>query len=520
MKRFVLLALSCWTLIACAVAGASAAVEGPPSCKQCGMDRSTFAHSRVLITYGDGTATGLCSIHCAAAAMKENRGKAVKSIMVADYGTKELIDAKSATWVVGGQEKGVMSAEAKWAFAQEEEAKKFVAEKGGRLATFDEVMQAAQTETAAGGGHAGHDACNAPGAHMLFNPAFGDDIYHTHPAGMWMVSLKEMHMEMDGLRHGTNDVDASKVGNKRGLPQNNYMMIPIGETGGRKYNEYMMIPTTMEMDMQMLMVMYGITDRWTVMAMANYLETKMDMLMDMSPYVSMMNGFGRRAAGDTGISKMDPMRTSGLGDTEVRGIYKVNEDFNLSLGLNLPTGDIDQDYEAMRRKYRAPYDMQLGSGTFDLKPAATFNYLSDDALWNWGGQAMATIHLGKNENGYTLGDGVKLNSWLQRALGPAAAWVRLSYSDTSSIDGQDDKIQQPLDDRYSPNAMVRYMAASSPDADPENYGGQRVDAFIGASIPVKAVSFGVEAGIPVYQNLNGLQMKNDWYLTAGIQAMF
>jgi hypothetical protein len=37
---------------------------------------------------------------------------------------------------------------------------------------------------------------------------------------------------------------------------------------------------------------------------------------------------------------------------------------------------------------------------------------------------------------------------------------------------------------------------------------------------VGPVSIGVEGGIPLYQNLNGLQLKNDWYLTAGIQVMF
>lgn len=513
MKRLVILAVTCWTFLACAVAGAADAVEAPSTCGQCGMSRVIFSRSRVLITYGDGTTTGMCSIHCAAVDMKQNAGKEVTSIMVADYRTGKLIDARTAKWVIGGRERGVMTPVAKWAFADEEEASRFLTEQGGRAATFSEVLKEAKAESAE----------ESPGAHLLFNPAFGDDIYHTHPAGIWMVSFKQMHMSMDGLRDGTHDVSANQVGNLRSLPGNyaKYTDIPVpAPKGGLDYNNYMMIPTTMEMDMQMLMVMYGLTDQWTVMIMANYLETKMDMLMDMSPYVSMKKGFGLRDAGDSGISTMDTMRTSGLSDTELRGIYKVNEEINLSLGLNLPTGDIDQDYEAMGSKYRAPYDMQLGSGTFDLKPAVTLNYLSDDALWNWGGQAMATIHLGKNDNDYSLGDSLKLNTWLQRALGPAAAWVRLAYSDTGSINGHDDEIQKTLDDRYSDKAMTRYMTPSSPDADPNNYGGQRLDAFIGASIPVSVVSLGIEAGVPLYQNLNGLQMKNDWYLTAGLQTMF
>ncbi|HTZ16879.1 MAG TPA: hypothetical protein VMB78_00410 [Dissulfurispiraceae bacterium] len=31
---------------------------------------------------------------------------------------------------------------------------------------------------------------------------FGDDIYHTHPAGMWMLNFKFMHVNMNGLRAG------------------------------------------------------------------------------------------------------------------------------------------------------------------------------------------------------------------------------------------------------------------------------------------------------------------------------
>jgi hypothetical protein len=32
--------------------------------------------------------------------------------------------------------------------------------------------------------------------------------------------------------------------------------------------------------------------------------------------------------------------------------------------------------------------------------------------------------------------------------------------------------------------------------------------------------FGIEGGKPVYQNLNGLQLKTDWILSGSFQAMF
>ena len=46
-------------------------------------------------------------------------------------------------WVIGGKQPGVMSREAKWAFADKQAAERFVAENGGQLATFDEAMKAA-----------------------------------------------------------------------------------------------------------------------------------------------------------------------------------------------------------------------------------------------------------------------------------------------------------------------------------------------------------------------------------------
>jgi hypothetical protein len=161
--------------------------------------------------------------------------------------------------------------------------------------------------------------------------------------------------------------------------------------------------------------------------------------------------------------------------------------------------------------FRAPYDMQLGSGTVDLKPALTANFLSEDRKWNWGGQAMYTDHLGENSNHYSLGDTLKLTGWLQRAIGPASAWFRLAYSHTDRIQGADPEIQKLLDP---------VMGAPTPDADPGNYGGKRLDGMIGISFTKGPISLGIEGGIPLYQNLNGLQLKTQRLLTAGLQAMF
>ena len=114
-----------------------------PSCPYCGMDRTKFAHSRALITYDDGSAVGTCSLHCAAIDMSLKIDKAPVSIQVADYGTRELIDAETASWVIGGSKPGVMTRRAKWAFASKEAADAFSAASGGDIDAFEVAIKAA-----------------------------------------------------------------------------------------------------------------------------------------------------------------------------------------------------------------------------------------------------------------------------------------------------------------------------------------------------------------------------------------
>ncbi|MGD0282813.1 MAG: nitrous oxide reductase accessory protein NosL [Dissulfurispiraceae bacterium] len=473
MKKIAIFLVIC-LLFTCAYVGATNAGENPKTCPVCKMDLADAPKSRMIVVFTDGTTVEVCSLHCAVWEMDQNKDKQVKSIMAADYATEEMIDARTATWVVGGDEISVMNDVPKWAFAKEEDAQKFVKEHGGKVATFDEAMKAAAEEVALEGGHLVH---RHPGGQMVYNPAFGDDIYHTHPAGMWMFTYKNMYENMRGLLAGTNTVDTHSVGWMSNKPY-----------------DYMMIPTSMDMHMNMFMAMYGVTDNLTLMGMANYEYNEMQMVMNMGmgkPYMT-----------------QSTMKTEGSGDTELRGLYKINKYLVGSLGLSIPTGSIKQTDMMMGKAERAPYDMQLGSGTWDLKPALTYNALSSDYKWNWGGQAMYTYHTGTNSAGYSLGDEFKATSWLQRAFGPATTWVRLAYSDTGRISGQDPQIQ--LSQNWAP----------APDGDPRNYGGQRLDGLIGVNIVAGRLTFGVEGGIPLYQNLNGLQLKTKFVINSGIQVMF
>lgn len=116
-------------------------INSHPSCTYCGMDRAKFAHARVVIEYDDGSVLGACSMHCAALDMALNLDKAPVQISVADHDTKVLIDAQTAFWVIGGDQPGVMSMRATWAFKHQEDAQTFIQYHGGQPASFEQALE-------------------------------------------------------------------------------------------------------------------------------------------------------------------------------------------------------------------------------------------------------------------------------------------------------------------------------------------------------------------------------------------
>jgi copper chaperone NosL len=123
-------------------------------CHNCGMDRKSYGYSRMLLRYADGTETGVCSLNCAVVELDKEKGGQKKgrqdpALLVADRDTLELIEARSAYWVMGGNKRGVMTARPKWAFAAKEGAQAFIRTNGGTLVGWEEVLGAAQADALA-----------------------------------------------------------------------------------------------------------------------------------------------------------------------------------------------------------------------------------------------------------------------------------------------------------------------------------------------------------------------------------
>jgi len=310
---------------------------------------------------------------------------------------------------------------------------------------------------------------------------------HPHSAGTFMFEYKYMRMSMDGLRDGTDDVSSAEARDM------------MGDYG------HMMVPTDMTMNMHMFMPMYNITKDLSVMLMANYISNEME-----------MEGM---------MGDMD-MESSGIGDTEVSMSYKFADDsMAFSFGLSIPTGSIDEDdtmdmlmANGMVMKdmpMNLPYAMQLGSGTYDVEPSLT--YLGAYYDLRYGAQVSYKYRIDENDNGYTLGDEATAMAWIRKPVAGVNLSAELEVVRWGDIEGEDPDVMKTM--FMDMNGMIMPMKAS-PTNFTSNYGGKRAELTVGAAMPVGMATVGLEVGYPVYQDLNGLQMKRAMSFALSAAAMF
>lgn len=127
-------------------------LEKYPRCVICNMDRRKFHYARHLLHYGDGTAQGTCSVHCAAECMLRERRRGFRTIYAPDYASvvepKQLVEAASATYLIGSDLPGVMTPVSKVAFASREAALLAKQTYGGEIGSFAAAIAASFEETA------------------------------------------------------------------------------------------------------------------------------------------------------------------------------------------------------------------------------------------------------------------------------------------------------------------------------------------------------------------------------------
>lgn len=320
---------------------------------------------------------------------------------------------------------------------------------------------------------------------------------HMHKKGEVMFSYRFMQMDMDGNQSGTTNLSPEEIATT--IPNRFF-----GVAG--QPSTLRVVPLRMTTNMHMLGSMYGITDDLTLMAMVNYIDRDMD-------HVTFQGG-----AGTTRLGKFTT-NSKGFGDTKVSGMYRLFDStdsthhVHANLGLSIPTGSITERDNVlapngMRPELRMPYAMQLGTGTYDLLPGLT--YTGFDNQWSWGAQYNAAIPLeSQNDEGYSWGDKHNVTAWTGYQWNDnISTSARVSAQTQSAIDGIDPNIVAPVQ-----------------TANPDNYGGEKVNFSLGAMFTgtqgaFTGHEFSVEAALPVYQDLNGVQMESDFMMTAGWRKKF
>lgn len=290
---------------------------------------------------------------------------------------------------------------------------------------------------------------------------------HVHAKGSMMVSYMYMGMKMDGM-------NGNSAGNHHDL------------------NEYEMVPETMFMQMHMIGLMTSVSDRVTLMGMIPLLDKTMD---------HAMSGGHHHAA----------MRSSGLGDVRVTALTPVFQKGDhrviLSGGISIPTGSVSVKSNGMHGETRMGYGMQHGSGTADLLTGLT--WAMDTQKIGVGGQIRSVFRTTDNRMGYRLGNELEGNVWAGIAANNyTALTLRLQTHWQGAIRGKDSAIN----------------SGSISTADPNNYGGTTMRLSGGAAISLEKLTpfrgrLAAEAGMPVHQQSNGMQMAESWMVTGSLQIV-
>ena len=298
---------------------------------------------------------------------------------------------------------------------------------------------------------------------------------HLHHKGGLMLSFRYMNMAMDGNKSGTNDIENNDI-----------------------FNSFMVAPQEMTMEMYMIGIMYAPTNRLTLMAMQNIVTKDMNLRARM-----MMDGMVMFRDFSTS--------SSGLGDLKVNALYGLvnneNNSLHVNSGVSIPVGDIEQrDDTPMMANAKLPYAMQLGSGTLDFTFGGTYKETYDS--FSWGTQGLGTFRTGTNSEDYRFGNVYQLNLW-------AAYFATQNISLSARFLGViEDKISG-ADPQLNPMMVTT--------ANVNNYGSDKIKSFLGINMSfpesssLNKLRFGLEAGMPIYEDYNGIQMDENLSFQLGLK---
>ncbi len=330
--------------------------------------------------------------------------------------------------------------------------------------------------------------CAHCGGNMPLN-VFGGGIPETHE---FRFKISQMYMQMGPLQEGQRTL-------------NQGALVGPPSAGGATFPA---IPVSMDMFMTMFGGAYSFTDDFAVMVMTSFKANRMQMTF----FPGLVAASGRNGF---------TMTSAGLGDTRLIGKYRVLKNDNLAptqqlsllFGMSIPTGSINKEFTNNpvpgQNGTILPFKMQLGSGTVDPIIGAAYQG-SADPLW-YGANVWYIGRFYDNSQGYQQGDEVRADLYTMYQFHEKSVihfQLNYYYEDTYS--------NEPISQRVNGNGHAGGNPALpfiSPLNDPDNYGGTKVNFTTGLQFqpfPLHIIEF--NGSFPVYQNIRGPQLKEDYRL--------
>ena len=314
-------------------------------------------------------------------------------------------------------------------------------------------------------------ACASCGCTL--NSDFGTQGLST--ASGWSLDVRYDTLNQNELRRGTGTISATDAANTTNTATGDPAEI-------EKYTDNKYLTATLD---------YNDGNAWGVSVSLPYI--------DRSHRTLGVGGDGINPDPTTGYDSS----ASGIGDVRVIGRYyglSDNRNFGIQLGLKLPTGNTNQKSTAADGSTTVDVDpgLQLGTGTTDLILGA---YYFDNLNQNWDyfvqAQFQSALESSSMAAGsYRPGDSVNLTGGMR-------------YHGFES---------------FTPTLQInaRYVNADSgAAADTYATGGTLVYLTPGFMVPVTStVSVYSNLQIPIYQNVNGIQVAPTSILSVGARVTF
>jgi len=293
------------------------------------------------------------------------------------------------------------------------------------------------------------------------------------------------------FNYSFSKMDEFKQGSStRSLDEAKTYVKPDGST-------YTSLPVAMDMVKYTVTAGYGFNSKLKAFVSVPYLRNT----MEMTSYQGMMMGW----------MDMTMQPVSGVGDVTAMALYRVYTDrelrpsdaLTIGLGLKAATGSSTETTSTGRLVHA---HMQPGTGSWDPLLSVIYTKMLESLQL----QADATYQYTlRNRQGYEFGDslaaGLTTRYAVIREVGITAG---LTYLHVGKADDRDGRYYNPATN-------------SSLMDDPANTGGDSIWFSPGLQVfPVRNLSFDAKFQVPLYENVNGIQLVSRYRMLFGLAYAF